>query len=452
MKEFRHTVIYHTACALPLYDEVDVPVCGGGPAGIAAASRAAGQGGAVLLWERLGFLGGAAVAGGSGTVCGTFLCSDTPEADGPRQTVFGFTEEFLQAMRARGGVTPPQLYGKTYLITHDPQVYKEVAEELVLGAGAGILYHTNIFGVIKEGDIFYGVVIDTKSGLAQIRAKVLIDATGDADLVYRAGGGYTMGDNGTIQNPTAMFRLGGVDTARFSDYWGPDTISPDCVTELLHEANRQGWHPPRAQVWVFPTPRPGELLMNTTLLTGRDGRALNVCNPEDHTEAEIVGRRQVQEYARFFREHIPGCEHSFINDCSPEVGVRQTRSIRGIARLTNDDVAHARKRSDGICRCPWPIELHAGETPYLFWLINDYYEVPYGSLVPETGEHLLVAGRNLCAEHQALASCRVTAQCFEYGHAAALAADLSIRRDLPLRELSGAEIRARMNENGARLD
>ena len=121
--------------------------------------------------ERLGFLGGAAVAGGSGTVCGTFLCSDTPEADGPRQTVFGFTEEFLQAMRARGGVTPPQLYGKTYLITHDPQVYKEVAEELVLGAGAGILYHTNIFGVIKEGDFFYGVVIDTKSGLAQIRAK-----------------------------------------------------------------------------------------------------------------------------------------------------------------------------------------------------------------------------------------------------------------------------------------
>ena len=64
------------------------------------------------------------------------------------------------------------------------------------------------------------MVIDTKSGLAQIRAKVLIDATGDADLVYRAGGGYTMGDNGTIQNPTAMFRLGGVDTARFSDYWG----------------------------------------------------------------------------------------------------------------------------------------------------------------------------------------------------------------------------------------
>lgn len=192
--------------------------------------------------------------------------------------------------------------------------------------------------------------------------------------------------------------------------------------------------------------------MNTTLLTGRDGRALNVCNPEDHTEAEIVGRRQVQEYARFFREQIPGCEHSFINDCSPEVGVRQTRSIRGIARLTNDDVAHARKRSDGICRCPWPIELHAGETPYLFWLINDYYEVPYGSLVPETGEHLLVAGATCAPSTRPWQAAGSLPSALNMDTLPRWAADLSIRRDLPLRELSGAEIRARMNENGARLD
>ena len=371
MKTYRQTIVYPPDCTLPLYDAVDVLVLGGGPAGIAAAVMAAREGLSVLLVERLGFLGGAAVAGYSGTICGAFLGSDTPEKDGPRQAVFGFTEEFIHALKARGGITAPQLYGKTWLLTHDPQIYKEAAEELVLRSGARILYHTSVFGVIKENDVFLGVIVDTKSGLAQIRGRILIDATGDADLIYRAGGGYTMGDNGSIQNPTAIFRLGGVDLDRFRSFWGNDTISPDKVTELFQEGSRNGFHLPRLKVWVFPTTRPGELLMNTTLLIARDGHALNVCDPDDHTEAEIVGRAQVREYARFFRTYIPGCENSYVNDCSPEVGVRQTRSIIGIERLMNSDVANALKRPDGICRCPWPIELHAGEKPYLLWLIND---------------------------------------------------------------------------------
>lgn len=452
MKEYRQTVVYSIDCSLPLYDEVDVLVCGGGPAGIAAASCAARRGQKTLLIERLGFLGGAAVAGYSGTVCGAFLCSDTPKEDGPKQIVYGFTEEFLQAMKKRNGITEPQLYGKTYLITHNPQIYKETAENLVLGYGASILYHTNIFGVIKKGDAFVGVVADTKSGLMQIRAKVLIDATGDADLIYRAGCHYTMGDHGSIQNPTAMFRLGGVDMDKFLSYWGEDTISPDKVTDLIIKANANGQHLPRTKVWVFPTTRPNELLMNTTLLTSREGHALNVCDPDDHTEAEIVGREQVRAYAEFFKNNIPGCENSFINDCSTEVGVRQTRSIDGVECLTNDAVASATKRADGICKCPWPIELHAGEKPYLFWLINDYYEVPFGALIPTVGEQLIVAGRNLCAEHQALASCRVTAQCFEYGHAAAIAADIAIKRNVSIRSIKGQTIREQMNLEDSRLD
>ena len=189
------------------------------------------------------------------------------------------------------------------------------------------------------------------------------------------------------------------------------------------------------------------------LSAGCDVRAVDVrdLGDEGSTCTIVAGTRRIPVRISAYGQHMAyaALEGAAVGI---EYGLTDDEIIRGIARLTNDDVAHARKRSDGICRCPWPIELHAGKTPYLFWLINDYYEVPYGSLVPETGEHLLVAGRNLCAEHQALASCRVTAQCFEYGHAAALAADLSIRRDLPLRELSGAEIRARMNENGARLD
>lgn len=451
MKKYKSLIVFDSNCDLPVYDEVDVLVAGGGPAGIAAAETAARHNNKTLLVERLGFLGGASVAGYSGTFCGMFYGCDNPLEEEPRQAVFGWTNKFYEALKEKNGVTEPQPYGKTFLVPHNPQIFKEVAEDMILSAGGKILYHSTIVGVIKDFDEFKGVVIDTKSGLAQIRSKVMIDATGDADIIYRAGYEYTMGDNGVIQNPTMIFRLGGVDVKKFFDYWGEDRISPDKVTEAMKQAIDKGAELPRLKVWVYHTTRPNELFMNVTLLTGRDGHLLNVCDPDDHTEAEQVARKQVNEYAKFFKEYIPGCEASFVNDLSCEVGVRQTRSIVGIDKLLNEDVKNARKRSDGIVACPWPIELHNGEKPYLFWLINDYYEVPYGALVPAVGENLIVAGRNLSAEHHALASCRVISQCFGYGHAAALAADKSVKENIKFRDIKGEEIRKLLNEEDARL-
>ena len=138
-------------------------------------------------------------------------------------------------------------------------------------------------------------------------------------------------------------------------------------------------------------------------------------------------------------------------DTGVEVGIRQTRSIVGVEMLTNEDVVSCRKRDDGICRVPWPIELHNGEKPKLHWLLDDYYEVPYGALLPEIGENIIVAGRCLSAEHEALASARVTAQCFEYGHAAATAAVYSLNASIPMRSIEGTTIRAMMRDNGSAL-
>ena len=106
---------------------------------------------------------------------------------------------------------------------------------------------------------------------------------------------------------------------------------------------------------------------------------------EDITEAEIAGRKQVREYANFFKDRLVGCEEFFVNDTGVQVGVRQTRQIRGVATLSNDDVVAGAKSKDSIARSAWPIELHSGEKPQLKWLLDDYYDISYQSFVAGRG-------------------------------------------------------------------
>jgi hypothetical protein len=134
------------------------------------------------------------------------------------------------------------------------------------------------------------------------------------------------------------------------------------------------------------------------------------------------------------------------------VGVRQTRQIVGQYTLTNSDVTSARKRKDGVARSPWPIELHSGEKPQLAWNHDDFYEVPYGCFVPERGESVLAAGRCLSAEHEAMASARVTGPCFAYGQAVGLAAALSVRERIAPRAIDAVFLRDQLNRQGAGLD
>jgi hypothetical protein len=432
--------------------QADVLVVGGGAAGVAAAITAARAGLKVTLVERYGFCGGGAVAGLSGTICGMYEASDNAEAL-PNQIVHGFLDEFAARMTERGGLTPPVRYGKTFTRVHDPLVWRETADAMLREAGVQVFLHTTVTDALVEGgEKIDGIVAYTKQGPLSLRAKITIDASGDADVVAMAGLPTFVGQDGKVQNPTMIFRLGGVDTEAFSSAYGPDSIMGREVTDLiLRLHNSHEYRLPRAKIFLFPTPRPNELLCNCTRIIGRDGRELNPLLIKDFTEAEIEGRAQVREYARFFKDHLTGCAQSFVNDTGVQVGVRQTRQVRGRVMLHNDDVTRGAKFADGIARSPWPIELHSGDKPRLVWLTNDYYEIPLGCFVPERGEGLFAAGRCLSAEHEAMASARVTAQCFSYGHAIGHAAAIAVREGISPRQVEAREVRERLNRDGARL-
>jgi hypothetical protein len=436
------------------HDELhaDVLVVGGGAAGVAAAATAAKRGVSVVLLEHYGFCGGAAVAGLSGTVCGLYAAS-ADRSSKPEKVLHGFVDDFIRGMRQRNGLTEPIRYGNTFTLVHDPLVWREVGEQLLLDQGVKIVYHATVTDVYVEGgERIAGVRAYTKQGKLDVFAKLTIDASGDADIVAMAGLPFTGGPEAKVQNPTMIFRLQGVDIDRFLAVHGADTILGSEIEKRIEAAQREGMNLPRKKVFLFPTPRPGELLCNATRILGEDARELNPMRWRDFTEAETQGRRQVRAYADFFRANVAGCEKAFVNDTGVQVGVRQTRQVKGVATLSNDDVTQARKNPDGVARSPWPIELHAGDRPKLVWIYRDFYEIPYGCFVPARGESLLATGRCLSAEHEAMASARVTGPCFGYGQAVGLAASICVQERIEPRQVTGSQLRTELNKLGAKLD
>src|SRR5210317_13633 len=431
----------------------DVVVVGGGAAGVAAANTIANQNLKVVLIEKYGFCGGGAVAGLSGTICGMYEASDKLQ-NKPKQAVFGFTDQFAKMLEQKGGLTEPIAYGKTFTRVHDPLVWKETADVFLQNRNITTIYHAVVIKTLVEGnDKIEGVQVWSKQGSFNIKSKITIDASGDADVIAMAGLPNFIGDKGKVQNPTMIFKISGVDIETFKQTYGLNSIMPQEVTDLIIKMNKDNRYKlPRAKIWLFTTTKPNELLCNCTRIIGEDGRELNSLYYKDFTEAETQGRKQIREYAKFFKENLKGCEKSFVTDTGTQVGIRQTRQVDGVYKLKNSDVINGKKFKDGIARSPWPIELHSGNKPKVEWLLDDVYEVPLNCFIPKNGEGIIAAGRCLSAEHEAVASARVTAQCFSYGHAVGHAASISIKENMLLRDIKGENVREILNKEGARLD
>lgn len=427
----------------PIVREVDVLVVGGGPAGFAAAVRAAREGMSVVLAEHYGFVGGAHASGEIGTFAGLYLAN--PAEDIPRFIGKGLNRAILHSLRTvttgtrpQAAITGAQRWFDTYIEVYDPFWLRVVLDRLAVGAGVELMLHATALQPLMEGERVTGVLFATKAGAAAIKARVTIDATGDADILARAGGAFRMGEGGTMQHPTMLFRMTGVNTERLR------YISWPQIAEIMR-ANGDAYGLNRFFPGVFLGVREGEVLLNVTKQVRPDGSALDMLDPWDRTYAELEGREACIRYERFFRDKVPGFETARIANTASSVAVRETRLIDGLYRLRGDDVLGAAKFPDGIAYSAWPVEKMEGDSVQLIWLPDlTWYEVPYRCLVPVRLEGLLVAGRCLSAERTAHASARTWALCVDLGEAAGLAAATAILRHIEPRDINGAELRAKL--------
>jgi hypothetical protein len=302
--------------------------------------------------------------------------------------------------------------------------------------------HTFCVDVLKEGDQIRGLVVAGKSGLGLITGSVFIDASGDADLCFRAGAPFQpAGEDGPAQSLTTTFRIANVDEPRSRQ------VSRAELTGMMREANLSGeYRLPREEGSAHRTPLPGVVATNMTRVAYVDGT-----DPAVLSGAEVEGRRQALEYTRFLRERVPGYEQSFLINFSTQIGIRETRRVYGDYRLTREDVLEARSFPDAIARCGAPIEDHhpGSDTRWEYVPAGRTYDIPLRCLLPQQLDNVLLAGRCLSATHDAHASVRSMGQCMAMGQAAGTVAALAANQQATPRALPFAELQARLRADGA---
>jgi ribulose 1,5-bisphosphate synthetase/thiazole synthase len=428
----------YTKKLMHLWD-VDVLVIGSGSAGATAAIAAARSGAKTALVERFGFPGGT-----STQVLDTFYGFYTPGSVAYK-VVGGIPDDVVNELKKHNAAFErPNTYGAGTGVTYDPMLLRIVWERLAQQAGVQLLYHSFCTDVLMDGDRIKGVIVDGKRGLLTITARVVIDCTGDADVCHQAGALYERaGEIDPAQTLTTTFRMIHVDVERAKAF------GKQAMWDKMDEANRTGnYDLPRKEGSWHITTQPGVIHTIMTRIADVDGT-----DPVALTQAEIEGRRQALEYARFLKDYVPGYEQAELSWLCAPIGVRETRRVYGRYRLTREDCLEARKFEDAIGACGAPIEDHhpGGDTRWIYLPDGMTYDIPYRALLPQKIEGLLVAGRCFSATHDAHASCRSMAQTMTMGQAAGAAAALATQGDTLPHKIAVPSLQERLLAMGARF-
>ena len=403
---------------IQVYGSYDVIIIGGGPAGFAAALSSTRNGAKTIIIERFPFFGGTATASLMTNING-FRNQVKPDG---LQTSKGIAEEVILRLKEINGLGKSSYAQEEYSTEKgrlsysygiDSEKTKYLLTKMLYDEGVKILFHTIFVDTIMEGNNLKGIIIENISGRQAIFGKVIIDASGNADVAYKAGVPYWQADVQKDKHLAncLMYRVGGLDPMNFDKLSGPKTKN-----SVLY------WGP---------------------------GSDLDVTNADNLTRSEIETRLAVFDHFKIQQERLsPLLDNAAIIETAPLLGIRQTRFINGLYTTTAEDAIEGKKFDDSISMSACPIISYYG---YRRYLEHEGYEIPYRCLLPQGVEGLLVTGRCISSDQQSYESWRAMAPTMCLGEAAGTAAALSVKSRKSPKEIDVEMLRAQLIKQGAEI-
>lgn len=411
----------------PVFATVDVLVAGGGPAGIGAALGAARAGAKTLLVENHSFFGGVAA-----WAMGMPINQVRPGGK-PRSAIH---ELLIRKLTAYGDQAVSM---GTHELWCNVEYLKVAILDALDEAGVPYLVHVRAADALVERNRVTGVAIATKRGLMAVRAKCVVDCTGDADVAYYAGA-ETMTERENLMPMTLSVALTNIDKAnvRVAD-----------VERSIRGARKKYPLIPSGFLEIRPIAHSGSWYINHAG-TADMGR-LDATDPEQRTRAECASRRQALQMVQALRESDnPGVRQIEWIASGPQVGVRETRRVKGLYVVTEEDAQKGRAFEDAIAWRSGFLD-PGGQVGAQFTRMK-IHDVPYRAIVPEKLDGLLMAGRCISATHTGAAAGKSMGNCMATGHAAGVAAALSAGKGILPRDLKVSELQARLRVDGVSFD
>lgn len=416
--------------------DVDVIVAGGGPAGVAAAVYAARAGADVMLIEGSACLGGLGTSG--------LVPAYMQFTNGVDFLADGFGREILDRMWDIGEKIEKSRYSIKV------EALKKAYDELMQEAKVPYLLMTQVIDVDAKDGKTNHLICSGKSGVYAARAKVYIDATGDADICAWSGAKYEKGDNnGNMMAGTLCTLWGGI-------HW--DKVKkPD--NRMLEEAFEN-------QVFSNDDRHlPGMWRVGDKLGGGNIGHVFGVDGTDERslTEALIQGRKGIKEYEQYYKEYLTGYEDMELVVSGAILGIRETRRVIGDYVMVLDDFINRASFDDEIGRYSYPVDIHAADSSKdsfddffknhtsLRYSKGESYGIPYRALLPVGLSNVYVVGRCVSTDRYMQSSIRVMPGCYITGQAAGCAAAMAAKSDCDIRNIDVSGLQKAIKAMGGYL-